>query len=91
MLAAWERCGLDAERFWRSTPAEMSASFKARQQFLMDEHNGRVWLAWHIAALSRQQKLPKMSSLLAREKKREMTVDEQWSRMVAISKSRRMN
>lgn len=30
---------------------------------LQREHNDQAWLAWHIAALSRVKKIPKLSSL----------------------------
>jgi hypothetical protein len=28
------------------------------------EHNGRVWLAWHIAALQRMKKLPNLKKMM---------------------------
>lgn len=40
-------------------------------------HNQAAWLAWHVAALSRQKKLPKLGTLLAKRKpKRRQTPDE---------------
>lgn len=34
----------------------------------------RAWLAWHTAALSRCKKMPKLSDLLPKEKKKAQTV-----------------
>ena len=37
---------------------------------LRNEHNARAWLAWHIAALQRQKKLPPLKNLQMRERPR---------------------
>jgi hypothetical protein len=58
--------GLDPERFWRSTPRQIEASFKASERRLAREHNERAWLAWHGAALGRSKKMPPLRDLLAR-------------------------
>jgi hypothetical protein len=34
------------------------------------EHNDRAWLAWHIEALRRAKRLPKLDRLLAKQKRR---------------------
>lgn len=38
---------------------------------LQNEHNGRVWLAWNTAALSRARQLPSLNSLLVRRQSAE--------------------
>jgi hypothetical protein len=34
------------------------------------EHNNRAWLAWHIVALDRSKRLPKLQSMMARRQSR---------------------
>jgi hypothetical protein len=43
------------------------------------EHNERAWLAWHVEALHRAKKLPKLDALLAKEQRapRRQTWEEQ--------------
>jgi hypothetical protein len=47
------------------------------------QHNERIWLAWHIAALSRQRRLPELASLLAKQPARPQT----WQQQFEIAKS----
>ena len=42
-----------------------------------NEHNSRAWLAWHVAALQRAKKMPPLKKLLAQEKRRRQTWQEQ--------------
>lgn len=37
---------------------------KARLRALEREHNGRAWLAWHVAALTRTDRLPPLERLI---------------------------
>lgn len=48
------------------------------------EHNERAWLAWHIAALYRQEKLPPLRDLQRGEKKRIMPWQEQLAVVLAF-------
>ncbi|MNF18214.1 hypothetical protein D3C80_2221550 [compost metagenome] len=44
------------------------------------EHNDRAWLAWHIEALSRQKKLPRLKELThdaPKGPRRRQTMEEQ--------------
>lgn len=41
------------------------------------EHNQTAWLAWHIEALARVKKLPELNTLIARDKSRRKTWQEQ--------------
>lgn len=56
--------GLDPDRFWQVTPRqaenEIGAAAKRRHQ----HHNELAWLAWHIAALGRTKKMPKLKDML---------------------------
>jgi hypothetical protein len=55
--------GLDADSFWRITPREMAARIDGARRRLSSEQDGRAWLSWHIAALSRAEKLPELSEM----------------------------
>lgn len=47
---------------------EISVILEGATNRLKREHNDRAWLAWHIEALARQKKLPKLKELLHSEK-----------------------
>lgn len=51
----------------------------------MREHNERAWLAWHVAALPRSKKFPKLEKMLLRTGKKprqtwqeDLAVMERW-------------
>lgn len=46
----------------------MSLIIPARGKIIERRHNDRMSLAWHIAALMRQKKLPKLEKLLHRQR-----------------------
>lgn len=70
--------GLDPEGFWRITPRELVVRLEGAHRRLQNEQDGRVWLAWHVAALSRQTKLPDLASLLQdRQQKPAQTLQDQ--------------
>jgi hypothetical protein len=51
---------------------------QATQRRLVDEHNCRLNLAWHIVALGKQRKLPKLTHLMKPyPRTRPQTVEEQ--------------
>jgi hypothetical protein len=70
--------GLDPSHFWRLTLREIGVILDGAANRLKREHNDRAWTAWHIEALSRQKKMPKLTDLtFAPEKtKRTMTPQE---------------
>lgn len=57
------RDGIDPIGFWSMTPY-------LTRQAMYGLRDGRVILAWHIAALSRQQKLQPLDQLLGEKKSR---------------------
>lgn len=71
--------GLDPDSFWRITPREMVARLEGARRRLSGEQNGRAWLAWHVAALSRASKLPDLSDMLEQDQQKRgpQTVEEQ--------------
>ena len=60
----WVLAGYDPARFWeitmREADREMRAAVKKRER----DADERMWLAWHIVALDRTPKLPRLESLL---------------------------
>jgi hypothetical protein len=56
--------GQDPELFWRVTLRTYATVAQAVQRKLVDEHNYRMNLAWHIVALQKQRKLPKLTSMM---------------------------
>jgi len=51
---------------------------RARGKILINQHNERVWLAWHIAALSRTKRLPELNSILYQEPRPAQSWQEQF-------------
>ncbi|WP_222509202.1 hypothetical protein [Leisingera daeponensis] len=47
----------------------MVARLEGARRRLSAEQDGRAWLAWHVAALSRAQKLPDLGSMFAQQEK----------------------
>lgn len=47
----------------------MVARLEGARRRLSSEQDGRAWLAWHVAALTRAQKLPELSSMLTQQQK----------------------
>lgn len=79
------RAGLDPAQFWRATFREVAACIEERGEADRLAHNDRAWAAWHIAALSRMKKLPKLAELLMKPRKaqpvRRQTAEEQMAVM----------
>ena len=69
-LSTWFELGLGAEaEFWTLTPRLFAAATRGRAKAQDNEHIGRAWLAWHIEALQRTEKLPNLADLAGREAK----------------------
>lgn len=56
--------GNDPARFWALTPREVDRVLHGVRNRLEREANERMSLAWHIVALARARKLPKLETLL---------------------------
>jgi hypothetical protein len=48
----------------------MVIALEAQRERLDREHNQRAWAVWHVAALSRSKKLPKIEQLMVRVQQR---------------------
>lgn len=71
---------MDPGLFWRLTVREIGVILDGAADRLRDERNNRAWLAWHIEALARAKKLPKLKEFLLDAPKRErrrQTIEEQ--------------
>jgi hypothetical protein len=69
--------GFDPESFWDQTIRTLSIAMHGKLRAARRDYNYRAWLAWHIVALQRTKKLPKLKSLYAREKPRPQSWQEQ--------------
>jgi hypothetical protein len=71
--------GLLPREFWALTCTEFAAMAEGYARAQKRRTNELVYLAWHVAALSRQPKLPELSSLMQTEddrRKKDQTPDE---------------
>lgn len=62
----WMAAGLDPARFWDITMREVDREFRAATRMREREANERMWLAWHIVALDRTDRLPKLDTLITK-------------------------
>lgn len=49
--------------FWRITLREISTIIDGAAARLRHQHNETAWLAWHIEALARVERLPRLTSM----------------------------
>lgn len=56
--------GFDPARFWDITPKEIDREMRGAMQRMEREADERMSLAWHIVALDRTKKLPKLETLM---------------------------
>lgn len=85
--------GFDPESFWDQTIRTMAIAINGKLRAARREHNQRAWLAWHTAALQRSKKLPTLRSMLARDKPRAQSWQEQSAMMQtwSIAHNARLN
>lgn len=55
----------------------MVARLEGARRRLSSEQDGRAWLAWHVAALTRAQKMPELSSMFEQQKRGPQTAEQQ--------------
>jgi hypothetical protein len=77
--------GLDPDAFWDKTPFEINFILEARWSGEVRRQNQLAWLAWHIAALSRAKRLPKLQTMLV--KKPSTRIKQTWQQQLAIMNS----
>jgi hypothetical protein len=69
--------GFDPESFWDQTFRTLAIAMNGKLRAARRDHNQRAWLAWHIAAMGRAKKIPRLASMLAKEKPRQQSWQEQ--------------
>lgn len=86
MHEAWVASGSDPARFWNITIREADREMRGIQKRMEREADERMSLAWHIVALDRTKKLPKLETLLraSSRQKRQQTPDEHLVAMKSI-------
>lgn len=88
MQSAWIAAGLDPARFWDVTVKEVDREIGGMMKARDREANERMWLAWHIVALDRSKKLPKLETLLIKQRSpvrpRPQTPEQKFAAMKAI-------
>jgi hypothetical protein len=76
------QAGIDAAAFWDLTPYQTRLSVRA-------DNAAMLTLAWHVAALGQQRKLPKLEKLLGSAKGRQqMTGDQIKAVMMGLGKAK---
>lgn len=62
MLAAWADAGFSPFGFWDLTLWEFDAAMTGARRRIERDHQAQAWAVWHIAALSRVDRLPDFNS-----------------------------
>ncbi|WP_315920442.1 hypothetical protein [Mesorhizobium sp. SP-1A] len=66
--------------FWRLTLREIAVILEGEAGRVRRGQNDRAWLAWHVEALARSKKLPKLKDMMhdaPQKRARRQTVEEQ--------------
>ena len=75
---------MSPDQFWLLTPSELFKMYqhhiKTRKQIM----DNMLYHAWHVAALSRQQKLPELSELLKSKPEQRKQTDDQMMAMARL-------
>ncbi len=61
--------GLSPDQFWNATPRELALHAKARARLAETNLRRQLFLAWHVAALGRVDKLPPLEEFLQSPRK----------------------
>jgi len=80
------RIGLNIEQYWDMTPREFQIYIKAHQKAKKEKYNELLYLAWHTAALSRQEKLPELEEILKDKSEEEPKAAQTEAEMLATMK-----
>ncbi len=56
--------GCEPARFWTITPIEAAREMQGRASIRRHEQNQLAYLAWHIEALSRMNKMPRLDEMM---------------------------
>lgn len=85
MHTNWCALGLDAGRFWKITLVEYRRETKAAVEREYRLMKNQKWIAWHMAALSRSEKLPDLAEFMGVERQPQKPEDaEEMMRTIAV-------
>jgi hypothetical protein len=62
--------GQEPGRFWTLTPREIAREMAATLTRLTREQDERAWAVWHVAALGRVKKMPKLHEMQSGKRRR---------------------
>lgn len=62
--------------FWSLTPRETHAALRAAAWQMEQRQRQDAWLAWHIVALSRRRRLPRLSQMMTQPEARALEGEE---------------
>lgn len=65
----------------------MSLVLEGKAKAAAQAHRDRGWHAWHVAALYRAKKLPKLTELTGEPKKKGRKKPQKWEKLLAIAKA----
>ena len=60
--------GLDPDAFWRLTPRLYLTHMEGAHKRMEREARDMAWAVWHVAALGRAKKLPRLNQFIPAEK-----------------------
>jgi hypothetical protein len=82
LFGQWAGAGFEPDSFWLQTPRLIMAALEGRMRADTDK---LAWHAWHVAALSRSKKLPRLDAMLKPKKsKKAQTPDAMMAVMNAL-------
>ena len=64
MLEIAVQIGLSIDQYWDMTPREFQIHIKAHQKLKKEKRTELLYLAWHTAALTRQEEFPDLKEVL---------------------------
>lgn len=65
----WLEAGCDPARFWELTPYEASREMQAAHSIRNRHQQELIWMAWHIEAFARTNKLPPLKEVMTTAKR----------------------
>ena len=67
---------MDPSHYWCLTYREIDAILEGNAARLRNEHNQRAWLAWHGGMLGRVKKMPRLDTLLIRDRPKAQSIEQ---------------
>jgi hypothetical protein len=80
--------GFDPDSFWHQTIRTIEIAMQGKNEAARIEHNKRVWMIWHLAALQRSKKMRSLKSMMMKKRPRVQSIEEQQAIMAGWSEAR---